>query len=474
MQADSQKDSLAALVKKPLSLKMFGLGTAGLNVLETLIAAGVPPAECIGLCADQEALAASSANHKILLHPSPDEAGAKLEESLTKILPRAEASRSRTPAVEGCIHNDIDSGNSIANGGASDSDALHPAAEGPCEAAPGTGAAPACDVVFLITGLGGAASTSALPALARFAKDSGALVLAFLTLPFDCEGSHRQGLAHRSLEQLKALVDGVICLPNQKVLKLIDENTSVLETFKLANGLLAEGVHGLWRLLRRSGLIQIHFSDLAALLRNPEAESVCAVAEAAGATRSREAVEKLLAHPMLEGGGSLAEADAVLVSLVSGPDLTMAEVNRVMEQINNHCEHAKVIMGAAIDDSFQDRLALTLIASRCERRHDEPLRMPRCGGEELDTQLLTSGGEARPSSRFIPPAPSLPPDKMEQLLTRQSMTTSRPRKRIAKMRQGQLPLEIVSKGRFDKTDPTIVKGEDLDVPTYVRRRVALN
>jgi cell division protein FtsZ len=144
-----------------------------------------------------------------------------------------------------------------------------------------------------------------------------------------------------------------------------------------------------------------------------------------------------------------------------------------MEQINKHCQHAQVMMGAAIDESFRDKLALTLIASRSGAEDQAPLSMPRSNCEELDTQLLTSGATTRPNSRFVPPAPPLSPEKVEQLLTRQA-AGSRPRKKIAKMRQGQLPLEIVSRGRFDKSEPTIVKGEDLDVPTYVRRGMALN
>ena len=147
---------------------------------------------------------------------------------------------------------------------------------------------------------------------------------------------------------------------------MIDENTSVLETFKITNEFLADGVRGVWRLLMHKGLIEIHFADLAALLRDRHAESSFAVAEAMGPTRSREVMDKLLAHPMLDGGQMLGESDAVLVSLIGGPDLTMAEVNRVMEQVNRQCEHAQVIMGAAIDETFSERLAVTLIAARQE------------------------------------------------------------------------------------------------------------
>ena len=130
-------------------------------------------------------------------------------------------------------------------------------------------------------------------------------------------------------------------------------------------------MRGVWRLLTHTGLIQIHFADLCGLLRDRHAESCFATVEAAGTTRVARAMEKLLAHPLLDGGGALAEADAVLVSLMGGPDLTMAEVNRVMEQINEQCRNGQIIMGAAVDQAFSDRLAVTLIATRTETRSAE-------------------------------------------------------------------------------------------------------
>jgi cell division protein FtsZ len=329
-------------------------------------------------------------------------------------------------------------------------------------------------VVFVISGLGGATGTRLGPIIAQAAHETGALVLAFVTTPFDCEGSHRQRLALEGLDQIKAAADGVIALANQRAAKLIDENTSVIETFKLANELLADGVRGVWRLLMHPGLIEIHFADLCALVRDRHTESCFAVAEGLGATRSRDVTEKLFAHPMLDGGQVLGQSEAVLVSLMGGPDLTMAEVNRVMEQISRKCERAQVIMGAAIDESFRERLAVTLVAAR--RNPDRPEESPRPAlkAQELDTHLLDREESPRPGSRFVPPPPTLQPEQMEQLLARQSGSTARPRKKPAKLKQTQLPLDIISKGRFDKSEPTIHKGEVLDVPTYIRRGVSLN
>ena len=177
-------------------------------------------------------------------------------------------------------------------------------------------------VVFILAGLGGGAGSGIAPVLAKAAREAGALVLAFVTLPFDCEGNRREAQAQAALAQLKSAADGVICLPSQKIFKLIDENTSLVETFKFSGGFLLEGVRGVWQLLTRPGLIQVHFADLRQLLHERHAENAFAFVEASGPGRAREAVEKIISHPLLDEGRVLAESDAVLVSLIAGKDLT--------------------------------------------------------------------------------------------------------------------------------------------------------
>ena len=311
MITNAQNDAVVETARKSISVKVFGVGGAGINVMELMLKESLPGVGFVAVNTDAQSLAASSAAEKVHLETQP----------LRGLGTGGDPDRGRALAEEQL-----------------------PKLKSLCEGA---------DAVFILAGLGGGAGTGISPVLAGAAKEAGALVLGFVTTPFDCEGGRRQRLAQYGLAELKAAADGVISLPNQKVFKMIDENTSVLETFKITNDLLAAGVRGVWRLLMHKGLIEIHFSDLAALLRDRHGESCFAVAEAMGPTRSREVMDKLLAHPMLDGGQMLGESDAVLVSLIGGPDLTMAEVNRVMEQVNRQCEHAQVIMGAAIDGAFK-------------------------------------------------------------------------------------------------------------------------
>ena len=229
------------------------------------------------------------------------------------------------------------------------------------------------DIIFILAGLGGGTGTGAAPVLARVARESGALVLAMVTLPFEFEGGRRQRQAYAGLQQLKASADAVICLPNQKLFKLLDEKTSVLEAFVIGHGLMADGLRGIWRLLAQTGLINVDFADLCSVTRGRHAASSFASAEAGGEKRSEQVIEKLLAHPLLDGGQALNESDAVLVSLAGGPDMTMSEVNKIMEPVQRRCENAHLIFGAVIDEAFSGRLSVTLIASSPRAAATAPL-----------------------------------------------------------------------------------------------------
>jgi len=341
------------------------------------------------------------------------------------------------------------------------------------------GACAGAEVVLLVAGLGGGTGSGVSPVIARAARESGALVLAFVTLPFNCEGNQRQRLAQVGLDQLCNVAAGVVCLPHQKAAKLLEENCGFADTFGASARVLIEGMCGVWRLLMYRGLIEIHFEELCAVLREQQGESYFATVESAGTTRARDVIEKLPAHPLLDGGVVLKQADTVIVSVMGGPDLSMADVNRVMEDINAQCANARVIMGAAVDESFRDRLAVTIIATR-RRKHDASKSSQAKSSEsepltpEFESELIHPSKPERPSARLVPPAPALTAELREQILAKQSGKASRGRKTGPRMKQITLPLDIVNKGRFDKSEPTIHKGEDLDLPTYVRRGISLN
>ncbi len=455
-----------AVLRPELSLKFFGVGGAGGHLVDYLCAAGFSDIEFCAVNADARALAASRAPRKFQL-------GAQITRGLG-------------------MGGDPELGLATAEKEAA---ALGPLCAG-------------ADIVFLAAGLGGGTGTGASPVLARIARETGALVLGFAILPFGFEGPRRQQQAQRGLQLLKAAADGVICIPNQKLCALVDEKTSAIETFRLGNELLAQGLRGLWRLLTRPGLIHVDFAHLAAVLRGRHSESSFAMAEAGGTNRAREVVEKLLRSPLLGDGQALAEADSVLISIAGGADLNMAEVDRVMEGIEQACVDAHLTLGMSVDPSLRDRLEVTLIASTRNPNSnltanpapnlnpnptpnlnpDPPPPPPNpTSAEPSEENAVTAivprespmgfpdtAPTHRPPPRFLPPPPSLSPEQTEQVMRQQAATNQRLRKALPRLRQGQLPLEIVSKGRFEKSEPTIHNGEDLDVPTFKRRGLVLN
>jgi cell division protein FtsZ len=431
MDTNLQNDPGAGSTNKPVTIKICGVGKAGIAITNHLVHSGIPAADVVAIDMDPESLLTAAAGRKIHLETK----------MLRGLGSGGDPERGRKIAEEhsACLKT----------------------------------ACAEAGVVFIVTGLGGGAGTGISPVLARVAREGGALALAFTTMPFEYEGNRRRRIAREGYEELKEAADGVIGLADQKVASLMDENTSLLETFKITDEFLADGVSGIWRLLRYKGLIEIHLNDLCELLRDQHSDCAFASAEALGPTRSRDVLDKLLAHPLLDGGKLLGESEAVIVSFMGGPDLTIVEVNRVMAEITANCRQAQVIMGAALDESFRDRLEVTIVAARPAPESASRDLSPRQEAEAFDRQLLPAS-TSRPGSRFVPPAPVLPPEQVRQMLARNDRATTRSRKGSTKMRQTQLPLEIVSKGRFDKSEPTIHKGEDLDVPTYIRRGVALN
>ena len=161
----------------------------------------------------------------------------------------------------------------------------------------------------------------------------------------------------------------------------------------------------------------------------------------------------------------------------------MAEVGRVMEAVNSRCGEAKVCVGAAEDATLGDRLMVTLVAARRGETHSEEPEAPKAGRKTrstptesalgLETEFMEKHATPRPRSRYVAPKPEMSDDEMEKLAERKSGAGRRGQS-ASKMRQGQLPLEIVSKGRFEKSEPTIRDGQDLDVPTFVRRNMVFN
>jgi cell division protein FtsZ len=275
------------------------------------------------------------------------------------------------------------------------------------------------------------------------------------------------------LEQLKAQSDAVICIPNDKIFKIVGNDASVVDAFKRADENIVLGVQAIWQLLSRKGLINLDFADLRATLGSKHCDGLFSHGMAEGANKAREAVKALLENPLLDGGDVLSKAEGVLVSILGGPDLTLADVQRAVEPITRHANRAHVIMGAAIDETYRGKLAVTVIAAA-------NILPRRVVPQPVATRPTTFArpGEAvvyrnpRPAmTPAVTPVASPPKPVVETVTTNEAAAVT-PKTR-GKPKQETLPLEGVSRGRFDKSEPTLYNGEDLDVPTFIRRGVSL-
>lgn len=429
--------------RRSFAIRVLGVGGAGCNAVFQLASQSMPGVECVVMNTDLAALQRMGAVRAVLLG----------ERSMHGLGAGGEPERGRAAAEE-------------------DAGTLRKLCEG-------------IDLVFVVAGMGGGTGTGAAPVVARIAREAGALVIGIVVTPFDCEGIQRLRRASSGLQQLKAVADGVICLPNQRILKLVDDKTTLVDAFKLTNEWVIQGIQGIWRMLSRPGLINVDFADLCSVMRGCHAESSLATSEARGENRVAVALERLFAHPLIDGGTRLADAGQMLVSIAGGPDLTMRDVNHIMEQLRRHAEHAHLIMGASIEEDSRDRIVLTVVASISQARFaaegasaDAPAASAGAtggaGSGQADEPLLREADMtpvARPTSRFTAPPPESTPDMIRAVA---SHGPSRGRNRQDVWKQGTLNLEIVSKGRFEKSQPTIHGGQDLDIPTFVRRGIVLN
>jgi cell division protein FtsZ len=335
------------------------------------------------------------------------------------------------------------------------------------------------ELIFIVAGLGGGTGTGAAPVVAKAAKEAGALVIAIVATPFDFEGDRRNKQAQFGLQNLRSAADALICLPNQKLYQMLQGAPTILEAFAGTNALLVQGIRGIWQMLTRPGLINVDFAYLCSSLRGRHTESLLARAEAAGPNRASQLIERLLSNPVLEGGAALAEVDQVLVSLMGAQSLSIAEITTIMERLKRETD-AELVFGTAIDPTSIDQVALTLIASKYGKSPGQPvidagthaIRHTTDTISSSDSALVENETAPRPAPRFIAPPPESTPQKARELLQKQPV--SRLRRGASKWKQEMLALEIVSRGRFEKSEPTIHRGADLDVPTYIRKNTPLN
>jgi len=218
------------------------------------------------------------------------------------------------------------------------------------------------DMVFIAAGMGGGTGTGAAPVVAKIAKDLGILTVAVVTRPFDFEGKKRAAAAEQGINELSEIVDSLITIPNNKLLKVLGKGTTLLDAFAKANDVLFGAVQGIAELITRSGLINVDFADVRTVM-SAMGTAMMGTASASGPDRAQEAAEAAISSPLLEDV-DLTGAKGILVNITAGMDIAIEE----FEIVGNHVkalasENATVVVGAVIDPEMTDELRVTVVAT---------------------------------------------------------------------------------------------------------------
>ncbi|MDM7327293.1 MAG: cell division protein FtsZ [Thermosynechococcus sp. Uc] len=257
------------------------------------------------------------------------------------------------------------------------------------------------DLIFITCGMGGGTGTGAAPIVAEVAKEQGALTVAVVTRPFTFEGRRRASQADEGIEALQSRVDTLIVIPNDKILSVISEQTSVQDAFRVADDVLRQGVQGISDIINLPGLINVDFADIRSVMADA-GSAMMGIGIASGKSRATEAAVSAISSPLLEG--SIEGAKGVVFNITGGTDLTLHEVNAAAEVIYNVADaNANIIFGAVIDPQMQGEVQVTVIATGFS---GEPMSRTRA---TTKTTPLTN----RPLTTPPPPEAPVPQPEVE-------------------------------------------------------------
>ena len=248
------------------------------------------------------------------------------------------------------------------------------------------------DMVFVTAGMGGGTGTGAAPTVAKVARSEGALTIGVVTRPFMFEGAHRSRAAEAGIEELKEQVDTLIVIPNDKLLETADKRISLLDSFKLADDVLRQGIQGISELITVPGLINLDFADVKAIMSLGGA-ALMAVGTGSGDDRALQAAEQAMASPMLDV--TIDGAKGILFNVTGGSDLSLFEINQAASIIRETAHpEVNLIFGAVIDETMGDDIRITVIATG----FDHSMPMVRSMSRPV-SQPTTSGSLRRETTK---------------------------------------------------------------------------
>lgn len=314
-------------------IKVIGCGGGGNNAVNRMIKSGLKNVEFIAVNTDKQALMLSQASQKI-----------QIGDKLTKGLGAGANPEIGQKAAE-------ESKEEIAQ------------------------AIKGSDMVFITAGMGGGTGTGAAPVIAQIAKSMGILTVGVVTKPFPFEGRKRLLHAEMGIKNLKDSVDTLVTIPNERLLSIVDKKTPLVESFKLADDVLRQGVQGISDLITIPGLVNLDFADVKTIMIDKGLAHM-GTGQGKGDNRAQEAAKQAISSPLLET--SIVGATGVLLNITGGPDFSLIEMNEAAEIVQQAADpDANIIVGAVIDENLKDEIRITVIATGFESAKAEvkPTRM---------------------------------------------------------------------------------------------------
>jgi len=303
-------------------IKVIGCGGGGNNAVNRMIMEGLKNVEFIAINTDKQALMLSEASQKI-----------QIGDKLTKGL----------------------------GAGANPEIGQKAADESKEEIAQ---AIKGADMVFITAGMGGGTGTGAAPIIAEIAKSMGILTVGVVTKPFPFEGRKRMLHAEMGIKNLKDRVDTLVTIPNARLLTIVDKKTTLMDSFKLADDVLRQGVQGISDLITIPGLVNLDFADVRTIMIDKGLAHM-GVGKGTGDNRAQEAAKQAISSPLLET--SIVGATGVLLNITGGLDLGLLEINEAAEIVQQAADpDANIIFGAVIDENIKDEIRITVIATGFE------------------------------------------------------------------------------------------------------------
>ncbi len=379
-------------------IKVIGVGGGGNNAVNRMVEAQLKGVEFIAVNTDKQALYTSKAEHKI-------QVGEKLTRGLGA---GANPEVGKKSAEES-------------------KDEILKVLEG-------------ADMVFVTAGMGGGTGTGAAPVVAQLAKEMGILTVGVVTKPFAFEGKVRMKNAEQGIKELKTKVDTLITIPNDRLLQIVQKNTSMLEAFSIADDVLKQGIESISDLIAAPGLINLDFADVQSIMKEKGLAHM-GMGRAQGENRAIEAARQAIQSPLLET--SIKGAKGVLLNITGGANLGLFEINEASTLVQESCDsEANIIFGATIKEDLKDDLVITVIATGFE------------DGQDMDLDLINRNNAMNQGQH----------QNFQQNSLNHNPVREPQRPVMPEQKQEE---ETVVK---QNTSSTYIESDDMEIPTFLRRR----